>query len=367
MNCINVLIIDESALFRDIIRNALDNLSDIKVVGQAPSAAIGLEKIRHFRPDVVVLGVDARGYSPANFAAETLNEFPDLGIVITTRNVAFETEEVIKALEAGAFDFVLTPQEESPDAEEVMSRRLLPKIRSFSAALYSRKAQNLFGDGAVGAARILPAEGSIKRAGEALAEKKRARNSSAPEIVLIGISTGGPEALAHVVPLFPATFHLPIVVVIHLPKQFTASLAATLNLKSALPVSEASEDALLQQGSVYIAAGGIHAVLDRDSKKRLVLRSDDGPPENGCKPSVDVLFHSAAKWCPKSTIAVIMTGMGEDGVKGMKELKETGAILLAQNQASSVIWGMPGAAVRAGLVQEVLPLHKLAARIMELS
>jgi len=182
----------------------------------------------------------------------------------------------------------------------------------------------------------------------------------------MGVSTGGPEVLAEIIPEFPAWFPLPIVIVLHMPKHFTGRMAEALDRKSELAVSEAAEGDVLQPGHVYLAPGGLHLVLDRDTRQRIALRTVDDPPENGCKPSVDVLFRSAARVLGHRVLAVVLTGMGEDGTRGLGELKKHKVRVLVQDEATSVVWGMPGSAVRAGYADEVLPLGRIAPRISEL-
>jgi len=186
------------------------------------------------------------------------------------------------------------------------------------------------------------------------------------KIVAIGVSTGGPEALSLILPLFPASFPVPIILAMHMPKFFTRSMAESLTKKSSLNVKEAETGDVLTPGVVYLAPGGLHTTIQRSNSGRIEVQLNNNSAENNYRPSVNVLLRPVAEVYGKSTLAVMLTGMGEDGVEGMVALKNLGAITLAQDEESSVVWGMPGSAVKAGCVDEVLPLKKIPGRIMEL-
>jgi two-component system chemotaxis response regulator CheB len=181
------------------------------------------------------------------------------------------------------------------------------------------------------------------------------------------VSTGGPKALVQLIPAFPSTFPIPIVIVLHMPKAFTKSMADELNRKSSLAVKEAQDSDSIQGGAVYLAPGGIHLIFERKTETQVILRTVDTPPVNGCRPSVDVLFRSAAGIFKKNVMAIILTGMGNDGTKGCAELKKENAYIIAQDKETSVAWGMPGCAVSGGHVDEVLPLHEIAKRVVHIT
>jgi two-component system chemotaxis response regulator CheB len=187
------------------------------------------------------------------------------------------------------------------------------------------------------------------------------------DMIVIGVSTGGPEALSHILPELPASFPVPIIIVLHMPQFFTQSMAQELDHKSEMRVKEAEDGEMVQKGSVYLARGGKHLLIKRKDLDQFMLYHDDGPEVNGCKPSVDVFFESVEKVMKQKIIAIILTGMGEDGVKGISRLKERGAVTIAQDSNTSIVWGMPGAAVRAGVIDEVLPVHVIANRLIELT
>jgi two-component system chemotaxis response regulator CheB len=178
--------------------------------------------------------------------------------------------------------------------------------------------------------------------------------------VVIGVSTGGPSALERVIPKLPGNLAVPVVIVQHMPPVFTRSLAERLDSLSALKVMEAFDGQQIFAGGVFIAPGGKHIVLDRVNLSTTVIRTNDNPPENSCRPAVDVLFRSAATAFGKNTLAVVMTGMGYDGTKGGQQIVDTGGELIIQDKESSVVWGMPGSIAEAGFAQAILPLDSLA-------
>jgi two-component system chemotaxis response regulator CheB len=182
------------------------------------------------------------------------------------------------------------------------------------------------------------------------------------ELVAIGASTGGPNALAAVLPALPADFPVPIVIVQHMPPVFTRSMADRLNAQAAIGVSEATAGEPLQAGHAYVAPGDFHMTLGRDAVGAK-LRLHQGPPENSCRPAVDVLFRSVAESFGGRVLAVILTGMGKDGLNGCQNLRDAGAQILAQDEATSVVWGMPGFVARSGLADQVLPLDRMASEI----
>lgn len=357
---IRVLIIDESVLCRDAVASALAEAKDIEVLGAAPNASTGLARSRQLQPDLLLVGAPVGGIAPEQFVQQAVAECPGLGVLLLASPTADaeQVDLVVRTLGAGAFDCLLKPERplDSEAGAALLGRRLLPKIRAFSAARYSRVAR--------GIAKAATPQADLDELSE------RLQKQAVPgrfELLAVAISTGGPEALRELLPALPASFPLPVVVVIHLPSPFTASLARTLDRYSAVQVSEARDGAALRPGTVQLAAGGLHMTVDRAPQGHLLVRTSDAPPVNGCRPSADLLFRSAAACCQRGVIGLIMTGMGSDGVRGLAELRAAGsAYVIAQDEASSVVWGMPGAAVRAGVTDEVLPLSAISARLARL-
>ena len=358
---IRILVIDEAVLDRDALRGALADAPDVELLGVAPTARTGLARLDQVEADLLLLSAGLADLSAAEATRLALAARPRLGVLLMTADRTRHAAVAIAALEAGALDVMVKPAVADDNQRgEAFRRVLLPKIRSLSTVIYARLARNM-------SVSSSPARAAASGAATAPAVEQTARRRRVEaDVVLVGLSTGGSEALSRLLPRLPASLP-PVVVVLHMPAQFTASLAEDLDRRCALAVREAEDGDVLVRGTVYLAPGGRHLELERGTRRRLVLHVTDAPPRNGCRPSVDLLFSSAASACPAGALALIMTGMGSDGVEGLAALKGRGrSHVLAQDEASSVIWGMPGSAVRAGVVDEVLPLEKLAPRVAEL-
>jgi len=360
---IRVSIIDESVLCRHSLDTALANTPDIEVLGASPNGKTGLARILHDKPDVVILSASLRDLDPCTVVARALEALPALGIVLTIDEDNPATEVVERALDAGATDFVRKPGKScGNDLVETLGRRLLPKVRNSSTVALSRFARNAArrGPGHAGG----PAIATNGLTPEAIA-RGQLRRAASRSLVVIGASTGGPDALTRLLPRLPADFPAPVVVAVHMPGLFTTSLARTLNGRCALAVVEASDGLKAEPGTIYLAPGERHLIVEPGEDGTLTLRTVDEPPVDGCRPSVDLLFRSAAKLPPSTVVAVVLTGMGSDGTEGSAALKAVRAYVFAQDEASSVVWGMPGATVRAGLADEVLDLDRIAVRLAE--
>ncbi len=362
---IKILIVDQSVRCRETLQCALRGLEDIVVVGVSPNGKLGLDRARSVKPDLVILDASLTDVPAPEFTRTVLEEMPQTGILVSSLDVPEIADSAILALEAGAFDFVMKPTSACPaEVVETLQRMLLPKIRGFSIRRYSRMAKSLSpssrGSGPQDSPRQPVQEddpcsrlsGKIDRRGI--------------EVVLIGASTGGPEALSHLLRCLPPSFPVPIVVVLHMPKLFTSRMAAAIDRGAAVQVREAQDGDALSPGVVYLAPGGVHLVVQRATRRRVLLKTLDGPPENGCKPSVDALFRSAAEVFGEHALAVVLTGMGSDGTNGLKALREHRAPALVQDEQTSTVWGMPGSVVQAGCADEVLPLEAIAGRIIEI-
>ncbi|MDQ1255514.1 MAG: two-component system, chemotaxis family, protein-glutamate methylesterase/glutaminase [Candidatus Hydrogenedentes bacterium] len=364
-NRISVLVIDSSIECRDFVRKALTDLPDIELAGTAPDANIGMMKLRQFKPDLVILDVRIRDIEPAVFTERVRAEHPDLGVLISSPNDLRSAEKSIDALRCGAFDVFECPNmavlRGLPDEEVVQTiqRRLLPKIRIFSIVRYSQRVRKTFEP------RKEPLSASPVMASSPLPATSQGTGNGKYKIVVVGVSTGGPEALMQLVPRIPRTFPVPVLVTLHMPQMFTAPMAVALDKLSQVTVTEARNGRLAEPGNVYLAPGGKHLQVKRANGLPVLIVGDMNPVK-GCKPSVDVLFTSAAKIFTTDAIGVMLTGMGDDGVDGMKLMKQRGATTIAQDENSSLVWGMPGNAVRAGCVDEVLSLDALPARLLQL-
>jgi two-component system chemotaxis response regulator CheB len=357
---IKILIVERSTVERNDLKAVLSESSDLEVLGTAPNGNIGLIKVRDLNPDLVILDAGISDPPPEVFTDECLGRTEPAGIILMTENTPSiaAIEKTIMSLEKGAFDFIQKPGPGEASWVESMQRKLLPKIRGYSIKKYSRMAKQVSG----GNASSVPAAG-IDRV-QTISRKSIA--SRRFRMVAVGVSTGGPEALGRLLSFFPADFPLPILIVLHMPKNFTVSMARDLDRKSPLSVKEAEDNEIVKGGSVYLARGGSHLLVKCRGDGTAFLKIDDGPPVKGCRPSADLLFSSSAECFGEEVIGVIMTGMGDDGVEGIIDLKGKGALTIAQDEETSLVWGMPGTAVRSGVIDEVVPLDDIARRIIEI-
>ncbi|MBI5636848.1 MAG: chemotaxis response regulator protein-glutamate methylesterase [Nitrospinae bacterium] len=360
---IKVLVVDDSLIFRRFVEEALRGESDIEIVGSVMNGAKALEFIKSAAvpPDVVTMDVEMPVMNGLD-ALKAIQEFNaasghqyGIGVIMVSSHTKYGVDTTIQALEAGAFDFIEKPNEGGQAANtERLKKSLTAKIRQYtlkrkvltrrfgveSPAAETRPAPPPMAPKAV----VLPAAGA------------KSAPAGAARAVLIGVSTGGPKALATMLPELSAAVDLPMFIVQHMPPLFTASLAASLNAKCRHTVVEAADGLEISGDHIYIAPGGMHMVLRKNDTGCINIGLNGQPPENGCRPSVDVLFRSAASVYSGDVITLILTGMGSDGAKGAAPLKRAGSHLIVQDEASSVVWGMPGSAVAAGIVDEVLPL-----------
>jgi two-component system chemotaxis response regulator CheB len=316
----------------------------LEVAGIAHHGHIALAKIPQVSPDLVTLDLDM----PEMDGLETLTriraEYPDLPVLIVSVLTERGTKMTLDALAMGATDYVTKPSGIVPHAASVTGVReeLLAKIKSLGAAHLSRHYS--------------------RRTRPAAAQGEAAR--SRVEIVVIGVSTGGPNALMKVLPEIPADFAVPLVVVQHMPPLFTRFLAERLEKVCALQVKEAAHGDKLDPGTIWIAPGDHHLEMDR-TDSGVVVRLHQGPLENSCRPAVDPTFRSAVECFGSRVLGVVMTGMGHDGLQGARCIYDGGGQILAQDEKTSVVWGMPRFVVEEGLPDEVLPLERLAAGIQQ--
>ena len=336
---IKVLVVDDSVVVRRLIVDALDAHPDIEVVGTAANGRIALTKIDQLRPDVITLDIEMPELDGLGTLRELRKKPGKLPVIMfSTLSVAGATA-TLEALAAGATDFVTKPANVGSIAESqgMIREQLIPKILSLS-----------------GKRPMAPVTPAAPR--RLLAAAPRGGRISA---IAVASSTGGPDALAKVLAGLPATLPVPVLVVQHMPPVFTKMFAERLDRSSALHVVEATDGMPVTPGTVYIAPGDRHlTVVGRGPS--VTTRLTSGPPENSCRPAADVLFRTVAQVYGGSTLAVVLTGMGQDGKRGCEALRTAGAEVVAQDQASSVVWGMPGAVVGAGLAQAVLPLAEIA-------
>jgi two-component system chemotaxis response regulator CheB len=351
-----VLVVDDTVVFRRIVSEALAGVPGVEVVGTASNGKLAMARIAALQPDLVTLDVEMPEMNGIEVLEAMAASGIGAGVIMLSSLTVHGGEMTVRALELGAFDFLTKPEGGSAEANLGLLRsRLAPMIRAFESRREIRAILS-------GAPRALPP--APPRATTTLQRPLiRSRGSGRP-LVLIGVSTGGPGALTKLVPALPGDLGAPVFIVQHMPAMFTQPLAASLDKKSAIRVTEARDGEAAQPNHAYVAPGGRQMKLTPGSKGEIVMRITDDPPENGCRPAVDYLFRSAALHFPGRSVAAILTGMGNDGTEGLRLLKRGGCFSIAQDEASCVVFGMPKEAIQAGVVDSVAPLDAIGAAIV---
>lgn len=382
-----VVVADDSALFRRLITSVLASLPEVEVVGQAANGKQALQRVHELTPDLLTLDMEM----PELNGLEVLDALQKSGENVAVLIISAFTHQggrlTIQALQKGAFDFITKPDLSGLEQiREALRAELAPRLKAQSLRF---KVRNILRN-STAAAPIHPAASPVHPAPihpaspahpaappiraasptwmtslEGINTRmNRLAGTMKPEMVLIGVSTGGPNALAGLLPALPGDLGVPVLIVQHMPPLFTQSLAENLTAKCALQVCEAAHGENLEPNTVYIAPGGRQMRLAPGDGGRKMIQITDDPPENNCRPSVDYLFRSVANQFSGRAMAVILTGMGSDGMLGLRLLKRHGCFVIAQDEPSCVVYGMPKAAVDAGVVDVVLPLEAIAGRIV---
>jgi two-component system chemotaxis response regulator CheB len=336
---VRVLIVDDSAVMRQLLTTLLSADPEIEVVGTAPDPHVARERIKALNPDVVTLDVEMPHMDGVTFLRKIMTLRPTPVVMISTlTQVGAET--TLEALEIGAVDFIAKPTADVANGMAALATDLQAKVK--------------------GAAR---ARVGIRRVAPAPRPQRQRTHRPNGKIVVIGASTGGVEALKSLLMGLPADCP-PTLITQHMPPRFTSAFAERLNRECPMKVSQAVHDEVIEPGHVYIAPGSHHLELHRTGGRNM-CRLSDSAPVSGHRPSVDVLFRSAARVAGKSAVGVILTGMGKDGAEGMYELRQTGATTLGQNEESSLIYGMPRAAFERGAVMRQYSLSQMADAILD--
>jgi two-component system chemotaxis response regulator CheB len=336
---IRVLVVDDSLVIRRLVVDALGSDPDIEVVGQAPNGKIALEKVAALKPDAVTMDIEMPEMNGIEAVRALRRTQPRLPVVMFSTLTERGAAATLDALTAGASDYVTKPSNVGSfaDSQRNVREQLIPKLKALTSA---RRA--------VGSAPVPPPRPVVAR---------RPR-SGAFGVLAIGCSTGGPDALAKLLPALPADLPVPVVVVQHMPPVFTRLLANRLDSQSKLAVAEAQHGDAVVPGRVLIAPGGFHMVIRRRGTAVVAELTED-PPENFCRPAVDVLFRSVKAVYGDRVLATVLTGMGRDGERGSKVIRDAGGDIYVQDDATSVVWGMPGAVAGAGLADKILPLPQI--------
>jgi two-component system chemotaxis response regulator CheB len=350
---IQIMIVDDSLVVRKVLTTVLSSDPDIAIAGWASNGRLALAKLQTLRPDIILLDIEMPEMNGLETIPGIRKILPHIPIIMFSTLTERGAEATLDALALGASDYVAKPSNQNVAAtSEAIHRELVPKIKALC------KSPARFRDPVSGAASAIAAARRPE-----IRFHAASRSSSPPRIVTIGVSTGGPDALAQLLPSFPADFPLPVVIVQHMPPIFTTLLAKRLATKCALPVRECRPGDWLDPSCAWIAPGDYHMVV-QEEHHRVRLCTNKGPRENFCRPSVDVLFRSVAAVYGANSLGVILTGMGQDGLKGCEALCAAGASVIVQDEASSIVWGMPGFVARAGLAEKVLPLDQIGNEII---
>ncbi len=358
---VRALVVDDSVVFRKVVAEALERIPDIQVVGSAPNGKLAVQRILELAPDLVTLDIEMPEMDGLQVLEALRKAGSDTGVIVLSGVTSRASTLTVRALERGAFDFITKPASETIEqSKTLVFNALRPRVealrqrRTIKAILGTQPGKPAPPGRAT---PVVPAP--LPRGGDRPA---RVSTLLKPEMIVVGVSTGGPNALAQVLPSIPGDLGLPILIVQHMPPLFTASLAESLDARCAIRVKEAVSKEELQPNIAYIAPGGCQMRVAGHAGGKIIQITDD-PPENNCRPSADYLFRSVANQFPGRAVAVILTGMGSDGTLGLRLLKRNGCHVIAQNEASCVVYGMPRAAVEAGVVDIVAPLDQIASHI----
>lgn len=343
---IRVLVVDDSAFMRTALSRMIASESDLEVVATACSGAEALEKVASLNPDVVTLDVEMPGLDGLQTLRQIMTRSPRPVIMVSAVNEK-DAKNTFNALAAGAFDYV--PKQLSAKSLDIFHIKadLLTKIRAAAQSRHSHSANLL-----------------AKKPPQSQPDARQDPSFTAPAIVAIGTSTGGPKALQEILPLFPGDLPIPILIVQHMPAGFTAPFAQRLNSLCSLTVREASNRETIQPGVVYIAPAGLHMSVERLSDSRTILRLGTHPENSLHTPSVNVLMNSVAAVFGNLALGVILTGMGSDGAEGMSAIHRRGGLTIGQDEATSTVYGMPRVCAELGVLTRIVPLPLIPTHIL---
>ncbi|MFK7860002.1 MAG: chemotaxis-specific protein-glutamate methyltransferase CheB [Granulosicoccus sp.] len=347
-----ILVVDDSCLYQRILSDVIDAQNGLEVVGVAANGKIALDMLRQTKPDLITLDILMPEMDGIQTLIEIRKKWPSIKTVMVSSLTSEGSDAALDALALGASEFAVKPSSVGGigNIRKDLAKDLLPKIQALLSIESGPASESV---SPPGSSAVVASKASVT------ATELRSIKGSGIDIVAIGVSTGGPDALAKLLSNLPVDIGVPVVIVQHMPAEFTAKLARRLDAASSLKVVEAQLGDKLRGGTVYIAPGNFHMTLDRIGTDVIVNLNKD-EPENSCRPSVDPLFRSIPGIFGSKCLGVILTGMGADGLKGSEVLAEAGCPIVVQDKATSVVWGMPKLVAMAGLAQEEVPLDRMA-------
>ena len=361
---LRILVVDDTIVYRKSVSDILAEIPDVEVVGTANNGKIAMMKIESLKPDLLTLDIEMPEMNGLDVLRAMRTEAPDVGAIVLSTLTHKGGELTIKALELGAFDFITKPETVSiEESKKTIKNILALLIKSFSRQLEMRTILRGSNYNKAHQSISPPYKGDAPLKKSIHSISKAPRKTKA-EIIGIGVSTGGPKALTELLPKIPPNINVPLLIVQHMPPIFTGSLAKSLDAHCSIEVKEAMDGEVIRPNTAFIAPGGkqMKVVASADGLNRIIRITDD-PPENSCKPSVDYLFRSIAEHYVGRSAGVIMTGMGSDGTLGLRMMKRNGSIIIAQDELSCVVFGMPKKPIDEGIVDIIAPLERLADEI----
>lgn len=351
MKKIKTLIVDDSTAYRKILSLVADSFDEIEIVATAPNGNIALKKLEQFDVSLVLLDL----FMPEMDGVETLGEirkkFPNILVILISGQTTRNADITVKALEQGAVDFILKPSEKDPEKNLELLKDSLKRVIQFVKIKINLQSFEI--------------PTSREEQKKIIIQSRKKHEVKKFDLIAIASSTGGPEALSKIIPKLSGDLRLPVLLVQHMPPVFTKFLAESLNKQSPLTVVEAEDGQAISPGIVYVAPGGKHLTV-KSNNNRKIIQLSDAPPENSCRPSADVLFRSLSSAYTNDILAIVLTGMGQDGLKGICELKKHRCYCITQSAKTCVVYGMPKAVVDAKLSDLEIDLDQIPFQIQSL-
>jgi two-component system chemotaxis response regulator CheB len=350
---INVLIVDDSAVVRGLISKMISNDPNVAVVDTVANGLLAVKRVDRGDVDIVVLDIEMPVMDGLTALPQILEKYPKIKVIMASTLTMKNAEISLRALEAGAADYITKPSSSREmTGGKDFQHELLEKIKNLAPGKLGRAPQ----PASAAHPKIIPTAEIVLRPQAAVRSK--------PRILVVGSSTGGPQALFTFFKGLNGKLPVPALITQHMPPNFTKILAQHLSKSAGLPADEAQDGELLRAGHIYVAPGDYHMRVEEvDAAKKITL--NQGPPENYCRPAVNPMLRSVAELYGSNVLVVILTGMGYDGMKGGEDIVAAGGTIIAQDEATSVVWGMPGAVASAGLCTAVLPIDELAPYVAE--